>query len=244
LKKLALIVSGRGSTALQIIRSCCAAGETLRGLYDPALVIATRTNTYVSQSIMPYCVNVVVWGAHERETPEQADHTLLRLLEAHEIEVVGLYGCTIHIPPRTVERYRGMMINQHPGPLDPGRPDSGGHGMYGRRVHQAWLDYIRQVEPRSDRRFTEASAQFVSDQYDHGDVVYRRVLPVLPDDDPVTLAERLSGVEYGVQAQALWLLAHGMAHPLVRDRPLVEGELNQAILNQCKASAMRVWPRG
>lgn len=57
------------------------------------------------------------------------------------------------------------MINQHGGPLDPGRPDFGGRGMYGRRIHCARLYFVRATQRGF---FTEATAQRVALQYDRG----------------------------------------------------------------------------
>jgi hypothetical protein len=137
------------------------------------------------------------------------------------------------------------MVNQHPGPLDPSRADTGGKGMYGKRVPHTWLSFKRQIVEQGALSpfLTEATAQLVSAEYDMGAVICRRSMPVLPSDDPITLSERLKGVEYGVQIEALRLLAHDIAKPLTRDEPLVARE-HIGLLEQCKQEAIRVWPRG
>src|SRR5437588_342377 len=82
----------------------------------------------------------------------------------------------------------GRIINQHPGPLDPGRPDFGGKGMFGRRVHAARLLFVNQT---GHDFWTEATSQRVAENFNEGPVLNRKQLNILPDDTVETLAARL-----------------------------------------------------
>ena len=62
-----------------------------------------------------------------------ADAGLAAALEAHGVDLVVLSGYLRQMGPVTLARFAGRILNVHPGLL----PRFGGHGMYGRRVHEA-----------------------------------------------------------------------------------------------------------
>src|SRR5207237_1124805 len=126
-----------------------------------------------------------------------ADRTLRDALEAAGVELVVLSGYLRQLGPQTLARYRGRVLNIHPGPL----PDFGGHGMYGRRVHEA---VIAAGAPQSG-----ACIHVVDEEYDHGPVVARRAVPVRPDDTPEALEARVTALEPGFFVETLQRIAEG-----------------------------------
>lgn len=102
-------------------------------------------------------------------------------LERAGIELVLMAGfrCLWQIPPR----YEGRVLNIHPALL----PAFGGRGMYGRHVHEAVL--------ASGSRESGCTVHLADNEYDHGPIVAQQRVPVLPDDTPETLAERVAGAE-------------------------------------------------
>ena len=90
-----------------------------------------------------------------------------------------------------------ITFNIHPGPL----PDFGGPGMYGHHVHEAVLEY--------GARVSGCTVHFVDNQYDHGPIILQKVVPVLEDDTPDTLAARVFQAECEAYPEALRLLASG-----------------------------------
>lgn len=137
-----------------------------------------------------------------------------------------------------------MMVNQHPGPLDPGHPDFGGPGMYGRRVHAARLYYVRETEEDRERHWTEATAQRVAPQYDEGAVVRRTVVPIQLDDDPISLQQRVLPVEHRVQIETLEMFAENRVTMCVRPERLIRLVWMYRILNRAKRVAELLFPRG
>ena len=83
------------------------------------------------------------------------------------------------------------VVNIHPGPL----PRFGGPGMYGPHVHRAVLDA---GVPASG-----PTVHLVSARYDEGPVLAHRPVPVLPDDTPKTLAERVLTAEHDLYWRAI-----------------------------------------
>jgi phosphoribosylglycinamide formyltransferase-1 len=76
-----------------------------------------------------------------------------------KIDFIGQYGWMVMTPENVIKEFEEMIVNQHPGPLDTGRLDFGGAGMYGLRVHQARLEFVQ----RTKRNYwTEATAHRVT----------------------------------------------------------------------------------
>ena len=102
-------------------------------------------------------------------------------LDARAIELCVLAGFLrlLRVPPH----WSGRVINIHPALL----PAFGGKGFYGDRVHAAVL--------AAGAKETGCTVHYVDDQYDHGQPILQRRVPVLPGDDVHALAARLRGGE-------------------------------------------------
>jgi phosphoribosylglycinamide formyltransferase 1 len=114
---------------------------------------------------------------------DAADAEILAALDGAGADLVILSGYLRMVGPKTLERFRGRVLNVHPALL----PKHGGKGMYGRFVHEA---VIASGEPLSG-----ASVHVVDEVYDHGPVISQRTVPVSADDSPQTLAARVVAVE-------------------------------------------------
>ena len=97
----------------------------------------------------------------------------------------------LRIPPDFAEK----VVNVHPSLL----PAFGGKGMYGRYVHEAVL--------ASGARVSGCTVHFADDTYDTGPIIHQAVVPVLDDDTPDTLAERVQAAEREAYPDALAKLA-------------------------------------
>ena len=128
---------------------------------------------------------------------EAADAALAEALGLAEVELVVLSGYLRRIGPRTLRAYRHRILNIHPALL----PKFGGKGMYGRRVHEAVI--------ASGDTYTGASVHLVDDQYDHGAVLARTELTILPGDTPEAIERRVMAVEPTLFVEALQSIAAG-----------------------------------
>ncbi len=106
------------------------------------------------------------------------------ILAEHRVDVIALAGYLRLVPERTVDRYRGRMVNIHPALL----PAFGGAGMYGSRVHQAVLD--------SGATVSGVTVHFVDHAYDRGPVIAQWPVPVFADDTADSLAARVLRIEH------------------------------------------------
>jgi formyltetrahydrofolate-dependent phosphoribosylglycinamide formyltransferase len=131
----------------------------------------------------------------------------LDLLQRSDVDLLVLAGYLKLVPAEVVERYRGRIINIHPALL----PTFGGQGMYGRRVHAAVL--------ASGARESGASVHLVDEVYDRGTVLGRTRVPVLPGDDPDTLAARVLEAEHRL-LPAVVLAAAAAGRPVPVPEPV------------------------
>jgi phosphoribosylglycinamide formyltransferase 1 len=125
------------------------------------------------------------------------DAELLRRLEPYAPDLVCLAGYLRILTPEFVARYRQRILNIHPALL----PSFGGAGMYGRRVHEAVL--------ASGARFSGCSVHFVDEGTDTGPIVLQSTVPVLDNDTPESLGERVLIEEHRLYPRAVALFCEG-----------------------------------
>jgi len=235
--RLVLMVSGGGTTMLEIIRAC-KSGRLSR--VDPVLVISSKPDAPAIEKAREEGVSVACASPSQYSSREEFGEQLIVLCDQMAADVVGQYGWMPLTPANMIEEYVGKMINQHPGPLDPGKPDFGGKGMYGTRVHAARLFFVRAT---GHDYWTEATAQRVATNYDQGLLLNKRKVVIRTDDTPVSLQERVLPVEHDVQIQTLEMLSINENEGCLRsDRLVRSGEV--AALAQAKQAAGLLFPKG
>jgi phosphoribosylglycinamide formyltransferase 1 len=126
-----------------------------------------------------------------------ADRAIAETLAARGAELVVLSGYLRKVGALTLARYRGRILNIHPGPL----PRYGGPGMYGRHVHEAVI--------AAGERMSGITIHIVDDEYDHGPVLARRAVAVTPGDTPASLAARIQALEPPFFVETLCRIAAG-----------------------------------
>jgi formyltetrahydrofolate-dependent phosphoribosylglycinamide formyltransferase len=113
--------------------------------------------------------------------------------DAVHLVAMGGFLKLVRIPDDFVHR----VVNIHPSLI----PAFCGRGYYGLRVHQAVLEY--------GAKYSGCTVHFVDEQYDHGPIILQRVVPVLDDDTPQSLAARVFAAECEAYPEALRLFAAG-----------------------------------
>lgn len=123
---------------------------------------------------------------------------IVAALDAADVGTIALAGYLKMIPDAVTQRWRGRMLNVHPSLL----PAFGGHGMYGRRVHEAVI--------AAKATTSGATVHFVDEVYDRGPILAQASVPVLPDDSVASLAERVLAAEHQLFPRAVHALATGV----------------------------------
>jgi phosphoribosylglycinamide formyltransferase 1 len=107
--------------------------------------------------------------------------------------VMGGFLTYVPIPPD----FENRVLNIHPALI----PAFCGRGFYGHHVHEAVLEYGAKI--------SGCTIHFVDNEYDHGPIILQKIVPVLDDDTPDTLAARVFKAECEAYPDALRLLASG-----------------------------------
>ncbi len=189
--KLGFLASGNGSSARAIIRAV-STGELIgeaRLLVSnmrssPALAFATEAG--VTALCIPTQANT-----------QAADLALAQAMVSHGVELIVLSGYLRQLGAITLQRYSGKILNIHPGPL----PAFGGHGMYGRRVHEAVI--------AAGLRESGICIHLVDEEYDRGPVIARRGVEVEPADTAESLEARITSLEPRFFLETLKQIASG-----------------------------------
>jgi phosphoribosylglycinamide formyltransferase-1 len=131
---------------------------------------------------------------------------ILRTALKEQAECIVLAGFLPILSGKLLEAYAGRMINLHPSLL----PKFGGKGMYGIKVHRAVLS--------AGEAESGCTVHFVTAGVDRGPILLQRRVPVLPGDDPETLADRVRREEHIAVTEGSALLCRlcrsGSARPV------------------------------
>jgi phosphoribosylglycinamide formyltransferase 1 len=207
--RLAILISGRGSNMIAIVRAC--QSGTLRA--QPDIVISDRADATGLESARALGVETAVLPS----APGAAafERALEAALAGREPQLIALAGFMRIVPASLVSRYLGRMLNVHPSLL-PAYPG---------------LDTHRRVLAAGEREHG-ASVHFVTAQLDSGPVVLQSKVAVEPGDTAATLAARVLTTEHIIYPRALgwcaerrltwhddgaWLDGHRLESPVVED---------------------------
>ena len=238
--RIALLISGGGTTMEAIIKG------TLNGALPgvtPSLVIASNENAGGIEKAKKLGIkdeDILIINPKSFETKEKFGEKIIEECKKRNVDFIGQYGWMVMTPENVIKEFEGMITNQHPGPLDTGRPDFGGVGMYGMRVHQSRLSFVNKVKRDY---WTEATTHRVTTKFDEGVVIKRKQVPILENDTAETLQARVLPIEHEVQIETLRDFINGTVSEFHRETPLVrDGE--EEILEECKKEAIKLYPNG
>jgi phosphoribosylglycinamide formyltransferase-1 len=238
--RIALLLSGSGTTMEAIIKA------SLRGVLagvDPVLVIASIGSAGgipKAQSLGIKEEDILILNPKSFENSEKFGEAIINACRERKVDLVGQYGWMVKTPHNVCKEFEGRIVNQHPGPLDPnGNGDFGGPGMYGIRVHETRLQFVR----KTNREFwTEATCHYVTENFDEGKIIKTMKVEILPEDTAESLQERVLKAEHKVQIEALQDFVNNKIEIFNREVPLVlPGE--ESILAECKQNAIAKYPK-
>jgi phosphoribosylglycinamide formyltransferase-1 len=195
--RIAVLVSGGGTNLQSII------DHVEQGKIEARIeaVISNNSKAYALERARRHNITALHMSAKKFGSQEKLDEELLNLFETKGIDLIVLAGYMKLLSPVIIRRYHGRIINIHPGPL----PEFGGEGMYGLKVHEAVLS--------AGLKETCATVHVVDEIYDHGPILLRGRVPVLPDDTPETLAARVLKVEHRILPEVINMFARGEIDP-------------------------------
>jgi len=188
---LAVFFSGGGST-LQNLLERISQGR-LDALVDWTL--SSREGVGGIEKSHQAGIPCLVLPRKEFESHEAFSQAVNLHLERHPVDLIVLAGfMSLYNFPSA---YQGRVMNIHPALI----PAFCGKGLYGHHVHEAVLSMGAKV--------TGCTVHFADKEYDHGPIILQRCIPVLDEDTPETLAERVQALEREVYPEAIQLFAEG-----------------------------------
>ncbi|MDJ0764161.1 MAG: phosphoribosylglycinamide formyltransferase [Myxococcota bacterium] len=120
---------------------------------------------------------------------------LAALIAPFSPDLVAMAGFMTRLADPVLHQFD--VVNVHPALL----PMFGGNGCYGHHVHEAVLS--------QGVKITGATVHFADSNYDTGPIILQEAVPVMEDDTPDTLAERVQAAERRIYPRAIALYAQG-----------------------------------
>lgn len=202
MKKIIILISGRGSNMEAIVRAQIPGAEV-------AAVIANRPDAAGLAFAVDHGIVTQVVDHKAYPSREAFDAALADAIDAHRPDLVVLAGFMRVLTDAFVTRYAGRLFNIHPSLL-PSFP--------GLHTHRKALE--------AGVRVHGATVHFVTPTLDCGPVVIQATVPVLPGDDEAALARRVLEQEHRIYPQAVRWFVEGRL-TLTDGRVLVQGERAQ-----------------
>jgi phosphoribosylglycinamide formyltransferase 1 len=204
--RLAVLISGSGRTLASLV------DRVRAGTLDAEIVAVVSSRAGVRGTEIAREAGIPNAVIERKSFPDDASfsHAIYGFLAQFDPDLIVCAGFLkrLAVTPEWEER----ILNIHPGLIP--ESDAAGLGFYGDRVHAAVIE--------SGATVSGATVHVVDDEYDHGPVVMKETVPVLPGDTPADLAARVFALELELYPRAI---ARYLAqHPELINRPAVEAE--------------------
>lgn len=179
-KKIAVLVSGRGSNLQTIIDSI--EKGNINGKIE--VVISSKKDAYALERAEKHDIEGIYIGKENYPDLDGRNDRLIEVLKERDVELIVLAGYMSILNERFVKLFKNKIINIHPSLI----PSFCGKGYYGSRVHKAVLDY--------GVKLTGATVHFVDEGTDTGPVVLQKTVEVDFNDTVETLSKKVLKVEH------------------------------------------------
>jgi len=177
LVRLGILGSGKGTNCraiLESIRSGALAAEVrvvISDVFDAPILDIAREFSIPNAYLPP--------GQFRTRLEPQAESDLVRLLRDASVELVVLAGFMRVLKSPMLDAFPRCIVNIHPSllPKFPGL--------------EAWKQALVAGE-----KVSGCTVHYVDEKIDHGDIIVRREVPILPNDTPESLHARIQIAEH------------------------------------------------
>jgi phosphoribosylglycinamide formyltransferase-1 len=182
MKRLGILLSGRGSNFLAIHRAI--AEGRLKGA-EIAIVLSNKADAAGLAAARERGIPAEFVPVAGR-TPGERDLDFIGRLKAAQVHLVCLAGYMRIVSPAFIAAFPDRILNVHPSllPSFPGLDAQAQALAYGAKV-------------------AGCTVHFVDEQVDHGVIVLQRAVPVLDDDTEQTLSGRILAEEHIAYPEAI-----------------------------------------
>jgi len=177
LVRLGILGSGKGTNCRAIlgsIRSGALAAEVrvvISDVFDAPILNIAREFSIPNAYLPP--------GQFRTRLEPQAENDLVRMLRDASVELVVLAGFMRVLKSPMLDAFPRCIVNIHPSllPKFPGL--------------EAWKQALVAGE-----KVSGCTVHYVDEKIDHGDIIVRREVPILPNDTPESLHARIQIAEH------------------------------------------------
>lgn len=181
---LGILASGRGSN-LQSIIDAISTGKLAAQI---GVVISDKPDANALKRAADLNLTAVCVDRKKYKTQQEFEQALVTELRLHQVDLVILAGFMRILSPYFVHAFANRIMNIHPSLL-PAFP--------GKHAQEQAIHYGAKV--------SGCTVHFVDEGMDSGPIILQQTVPVLPDDTPATLAERILQQEHVIYPQAIKL---------------------------------------
>ena len=243
-ERLNILASGGGSTGSEIIKSWLR--KEIPNLED-IFITSSKEKAGIIQKALDLGIpkkNIITINPDDFRDPitkkvdqDRFGAAILKFAEKNGVTFITQNGWMPYTPSNVIEKFEGKIFNQHPAPV----PEFGGQGMFGRRPHQAIIEFSR-LTGRSSL-WTEVIGQRVAIEYDAGVVVGSARVPFTLDDNGDTLQQRALPFEHQVQINVVKDFTTDSLIEIYRTEPIVLPGQEDALI-EAKRIAKEMYPEG
>lgn len=174
--RVLVLISGNGSNLQAVIDGC---DDNVHA--EVVGVISNKPDAYGLVRAHHSEIDTSCVIAHQGETRSDYDIRLKQAIDKYQPDLIVLAGFMRILTDEFVQQFEGRMINIHPSLLPK---------YTGLHTHQRAID-------AGDSQHG-ASVHFVTPELDAGPVILQAKVPIYPEDDASTLAERVHEQEHAI----------------------------------------------
>jgi phosphoribosylglycinamide formyltransferase-1 len=186
--RLGVLISGRGSNLQSIIDA------TKKGEIDAeaVIVISDKKGAQGLERARVNNIDAIFINPKEYKKREEYDRKVVEELNRYKVDLVLLAGFMRIVTSALIEPFRNRIMNIHPALL-PSFP--------GMNAQKQAID--------CGVKFSGCTVHFVEEGMDEGPIIIQAVVPVLDNDTPESLADRILKYEHQIYPMAVQLFAEG-----------------------------------
>ncbi len=194
MKRIGVLISGRG-TNLQALIDAEQRGELAGKI---VVVISNKSDALGLERAKKAGIRTEV--VTKKDYPEREDHDrrVAQILQEHDVDLVVLAGYMRILTHVLVDKYKNRIINIHPALLP---------AFKGVEAQKQAIEYGVKI--------SGCTTHFVDLEMDAGPIILQTAVPVLDNDTPETLAERILPEEHKILVKSVNLFCE--------DRLKIEG---------------------
>jgi phosphoribosylglycinamide formyltransferase-1 len=182
MKRIVILISGRGSNMEAIVQACATEGWPAR----IAAVVSNRPDAAGLAFAQARGIATAVVDHKAWPDRESFDAELARVVHGFAPDLLVLAGFMRILTPGFVRQFEGRMVNVHPSLLP---------AFTGLNTHR------RAIE--AGCKVAGATVHFVTAELDHGPIIAQATVAVLPGDTEATLSARVLSREHVLYPRAV-----------------------------------------